>query len=61
MPPRTKGRIRETFVRPIVAFLQLETAGGMTLIAATIIALIVANSPLAHSYHAWLERPISVA
>lgn len=45
---------------PMQRFIQSETAGGLTLIGATIVALLVANSPLRDSYHALLETHISV-
>lgn len=36
--------------------LDRETIGGLLLIIATIISLIIANSPLAHSYHDLMEK-----
>lgn len=41
-------------------FLKLETAGGILLLAATVLALIVANSPIAPIYQAWLDMPVEV-
>jgi NhaA family Na+:H+ antiporter len=44
----------ERLMRPIHAFTRLETAGGILLIACTIVALLWANSPWAASYlHLW--------
>src|ERR1043165_398042 len=44
----------ERLLRPIQAFTKLEAAGGILLIACTIIALGCANSPWAASYfHLW--------
>jgi hypothetical protein len=44
----------ERLMRPIQAFTKLEAAGGILLIACTIIALVWANSPWAASYfHLW--------
>src|SRR5262249_13736938 len=44
----------ERLMRPIQAFTRLKAAGGILLIACTIIALIWANSPWAVSYfHLW--------
>ncbi|WP_445680921.1 Na+/H+ antiporter NhaA [Radicibacter daui] len=42
-------------------FLQLEAAGGIVLMIATVIALICSNSPLADQYHHLLELPIAVS
>ncbi len=39
-------------------FLALEIAPGLFLVAATALALIWANSPLAHSYHQILETKV---
>lgn len=42
-------------------FLRLESAGGLVLMAVTVVALVVANSPLASSYSALLAVPLSVS
>ncbi len=39
-------------------FLQKESAGGITLIAAAALALVIANSPLASAYFAALDVPV---
>lgn len=41
-------------------FLKLEAAGGLILIMAAVLALIVNNSPLAHLYQSFLDTPIQV-
>jgi len=41
-------------------FLKLEAAGGILLIVASAMALIVANSPLSALYTAWLDIPVAV-
>ncbi len=41
-------------------FLQLESASGLLLIIAAVIALIVNNSPLSHLYMGFLEVPVAV-
>ncbi|MEX2032128.1 MAG: Na+/H+ antiporter NhaA, partial [Dehalococcoidia bacterium] len=46
----------DRFVRPIQAFMQLETAGGVLLLIATVIALAWANSAWSDSYHELLEH-----
>lgn len=53
---RARGRLP----RPLLEFLQMESAGGLVLIAATLLALVVANSPAGPAYHALLARPLAV-
>ncbi len=43
-----------------LAFFQHEAAGGIVLMAAAVLALLLANSPLAHTYEALLDTPVSV-
>lgn len=45
---------------PFVRFARMEAAGGIVLLASTIVALIWANSPWQHSYHQLLETQLSV-
>jgi NhaA family Na+:H+ antiporter len=42
----------------ITRFFQLEAAGGLLLIAAAALALIINNSPLAWMYNAFLDTPV---
>lgn len=49
-----------TEISPIKAFLKLESASGILLIAASILALILANSLLADHYTALLDVPVHV-
>jgi NhaA family Na+:H+ antiporter len=42
-------------VEPIVRFLHVESSGGLVLLACTVIALLLANSPLAGDYEALRE------
>ncbi|EOD81333.1 Na+/H+ antiporter NhaA type [Grimontia indica] len=44
--------------KKLVDFFQLDTAPGIILIASAFLALIIANSPLAHFYLALLDTPI---
>jgi Na+:H+ antiporter, NhaA family len=39
-------------------FFRLEAAGGILLIAAAALAMLVANSPLEHAYEAFLDTPL---
>jgi NhaA family Na+:H+ antiporter len=48
-------------VEPIVAFLRVESSGGLVLLAATAAALLLANSALAASVHAFWETPAGFA
>ncbi len=65
-PPSTAGLLRpweKTFGRiltPFEEFIHQETAGGIVLIVSTVIALILANSPLADSYKNVLDVYITL-
>jgi Na+:H+ antiporter, NhaA family len=50
------GRLIEPFVR----FMRIESSGGLVLLAATTVALALANSELAASFHAFWEIPAGV-
>lgn len=41
-------------------FIQSESAGGILLIAATCLAMILANSPLAHYYNLFIATPVQI-
>ncbi len=47
-------------LQPLHDFLRLEAAGGLVLMAAAVLALIVANSPLAVYYAALLDLPLAI-
>ncbi len=47
-------------LQPLQDFLRLEAAGGLTLMTATVLALVVANSPLAAGYKTLLDLPLEV-
>ena len=57
-PPRTP---LDTVLRPLQDFLRLEASGGLVLMAAAVLAMVVANSPLAGSYAALLDLRLSVS
>jgi NhaA family Na+:H+ antiporter len=44
--------------RPLAAFLQIESASGLVLLACTAVALALANSPLADAYHGFWHTPV---
>jgi hypothetical protein len=48
-------RSRARALRTLQEFLRLEVAGGLLLMAATVLAMIVANSPLARHYSTALD------
>ncbi|MBN7135147.1 Na+/H+ antiporter NhaA [Lysobacter enzymogenes] len=54
--PRTPRRA----LRALSEFFRLEAAGGIVLIAAAVLALIAANSPLQSAYGAFREIPVQV-
>ena len=56
LPSRPVTRL----TRPFVRFMSLQAAGGGVLLVATVIALILANSPLAADYAAFWERRLTV-
>lgn len=47
-------------MKPLRAFLRLEAAGGLLLMAATVLALVVANSPLRAYYDSLLDLPLEI-
>jgi NhaA family Na+:H+ antiporter len=50
----------EPLLRPVHAFLSAESAGGILLMAAAVAALVWANSPWSHSYHAFWHAKLGV-
>jgi len=64
---RRPRRIRSRFIppvdkvlKPLQYFLRLEAAGGLFLMAAAVLALVVANSHLAVYYAALLDLPLEI-
>ena len=57
--PRAQ-HLAERALATVERFLHVEAASGVALLAAAAIALIWANSPFAHSYHALWHVPLSV-
>ena len=53
-------RVRAMAASLLQEFLALESAGGLVLMAAAVLALVVANSPLASAYEALLAVPVQV-
>jgi NhaA family Na+:H+ antiporter len=46
--------------RPIANFLRVESSGGIVLLAAALIALILANSPWSHAYEQFWTTEVSI-
>ncbi|MEX2372294.1 MAG: Na+/H+ antiporter NhaA, partial [Dehalococcoidia bacterium] len=60
-PRLAKRRQRvDRFVRPVQSFIALETAGGVVLLLASVLALAWANSPWSDSYHDLLEYHLAI-
>ena len=45
----------------LLEFFRMELAGGVMLVSATVLAMILANSPLGPGYEAFLALPISIS
>ena len=46
--------------RPFLKFTEIEAAGGIVLVVATIVALVLANSPLSGAYHDLLDLHLEI-
>ncbi|HVW29244.1 MAG TPA: Na+/H+ antiporter NhaA [Polyangiaceae bacterium] len=60
MPTDREGlpyEFADRFTRPLRRFLKIESAAGVLLLFATVVALVVSNSPLAVSASAFWEQP----
>ena len=53
-------RRADRLLRPLQEFLRLEASGGLLLMAAAVLALIVANSPLKDAYNGFLATPFTI-
>ncbi len=59
--PSTSARAPiDVLTSPFTRFAQMEASGGILLLAATVIALVWANSPWEHSYHAIWETEVTL-
>jgi len=54
-------RIFRQALTPFEKFIQWESASGLMLMAAAVIAMVLANSALAHSFHHLWETPLSLS
>ena len=57
---RARRPLPERALRALADFLRLEAAGGILLIAAALLALLCANSPLEEFYDGFRELPVAV-
>ena len=53
-------RLAEQALSTLHRFLHVEAVSGIVLLAAAAVALIWANSPLAHGYHAFWNLPLTI-
>jgi Na+:H+ antiporter, NhaA family len=53
-------RLARAVGRPIAGFLKVEAAGGIALLVAAVLALVLANSPLSGLYDDFLHTPVDV-
>jgi Na+/H+ antiporter 1 len=60
MPFRRSARQVRRVLDPMVEFLRIEAVGGAVLLAATITALVLANSPLADGYRRLWQHQLTV-
>jgi Na+/H+ antiporter NhaA len=60
MPIRRRARQVGRVLDPVVEFLRIEAVGGAVLLAATIAALILANSPAAEADQRLWEHEVTV-
>ncbi|ENO75339.1 Na+/H+ antiporter NhaA [Thauera sp. 63] len=56
LPKESVHRLTEPFAR----FLRIESAGGAILLACTVAALVLSNSPWSHSFLAVWETPVGL-
>ncbi|NJD18136.1 MAG: Na+/H+ antiporter NhaA, partial [Gemmatimonadetes bacterium] len=56
----TQDRVARELLLPVQQFIHTEWAGSAVLLAAAIASLVIANSPLAHAFHAFWETKITL-
>ncbi|HXH24403.1 MAG TPA: Na+/H+ antiporter NhaA, partial [Vicinamibacterales bacterium] len=59
-PAKLPSALVERLTRPFARFLQIETAAGAVLLAATVVALLLSNSRWADAFLAIWETPVGV-
>jgi NhaA family Na+:H+ antiporter len=58
--PKNPSGEGNRLLKPLQDFLQLEAAGGLVLMAAAVVALVIANSPLSVFYARLLDLPFEI-
>jgi len=53
-------RLARYVARPVARFLDVEAAGGLLLLAATVVALVWANSPWSATYDSLWRTPVGL-
>jgi Na+:H+ antiporter, NhaA family len=52
--------LARSVARPVAGFLRVEAAGGIILLIATLLAMVLANSPMADAYEAFLQTEVDL-
>ncbi|MTV50950.1 Na+/H+ antiporter NhaA [Heliobacillus mobilis] len=60
MKDRTIRFLKEKVRRPVEEFIETETSSGIILLACTILALLIANSPWRSSYESLINQPFTI-
>ncbi len=55
-----RGSTLARLARPVAQFMRIEASGGIVLVAATVVALVWANSPWSDGYHALWETQVRI-
>ena len=59
-PAQPAGNRAQPIAEAVREFMQMESSGGILLLLAAVLAMLVANSPLAEVYNAFLQLPVAV-
>ena len=59
-PPRQQKVLKRVVIRPFEKFFQLESASGMLIFGATLLAFIIMNSPWGHAYAEFWEQDLGI-
>ena len=57
---RLPGEVVDWLMKPFASFLRIEAAAGAILLAVTIAALVLSNSPWAHQFLGFWELPVGI-
>jgi len=59
-PPPLPREPIDRLIAPIERFLHVEAAGGVVLLVCTVVALVIANSPVGPAYHDWWHTEVGL-